>query len=159
MPQITPFLWFDSEAEAAVDHYISVFPNSRVTLTTRYDAQSSEMSQRPAGSVMTVSFELDGKPFMALNGGPMYKINEAVSFVIDCQTQQEIDHYWDALSAGGETLACGWLRDKFGLCWQVVPAQLEQWLQDPASSAAVTAAVLQMVKLDLDELRRAAEGA
>ncbi|MBV8303587.1 MAG: VOC family protein, partial [Acidimicrobiia bacterium] len=121
MPKITPFLWFDDQAEEAVDFYTSVFPNSRVVQIARY----GEGGPGPAGSVMTVDFELDGNPFVALNGGPEnYGFDESISFFVNCETQEEVDHYWDALTDGGEEIACGWLKDRYGLRWQIVPAEL-----------------------------------
>jgi predicted 3-demethylubiquinone-9 3-methyltransferase (glyoxalase superfamily) len=140
-PRITPFLWFDSNAEEAVDFYITVFNNSR----------RLEELRKPEGSILTIAFELDGQKFTALNGGPMYKFNEAVSFVVSCSTQDEIDYYWSKLTAGGAEIQCGWLKDKFGLCWQIVPARIGELLR---TSAAVQA-MMKMKKLDIAELERA----
>jgi predicted 3-demethylubiquinone-9 3-methyltransferase (glyoxalase superfamily) len=156
MPNITPFLWFDHEAEDAVRFYIDVFPNSRITTLSHY----GEQGPGPAGSVMTVAFELDGKPFVALNGGPHYKINGAISFVIDCADQAEVDRYWDVLTAdGGQTHACGWLTDKFGVTWQVVPAGFVELVTspDPVKAGRAMDAMRQMIKLDIGALRRAVE--
>ncbi|HTT86242.1 MAG TPA: VOC family protein [Acidimicrobiales bacterium] len=158
MPTITPFLWFDDQAEEAVDFYLRVFPNSRVHQVARY----GEGSPGPAGSVMTIHFELDGNEFVALNGGPAhYGFDEAVSFVIDCATQADVDHYWGALTDGGEEIACGWLRDRYGLCWQVVPSELPSVLGDPDPERATRAiqAMMTMKKLDIDVMKAAADGA
>jgi predicted 3-demethylubiquinone-9 3-methyltransferase (glyoxalase superfamily) len=154
---ITPFLWFDSEAEEAANFYTSVFPNSRILKTTRY----GEAGPREAGSVMTVDFELDGRDFVALNGGPEFTFTEAVSFLVNCEDQDEVDELWDQLSEGGEKGPCGWLKDKYGLSWQVVPIVLSELLSDPdpAKSQRVTQAMLQMSKLEIEPLRRAYEGA
>ena len=156
--RITPFLWFDHQAEEAATFYTSVFGNSRIVTTTRYDKQSAKASGQPEGSVMTVAFQLDGQDFTALNGGPQFKFSEAISFVVNCDTQQEIDHYWIHLSKGGDASAqvCGWLKDRFGVSWQVVPTELPALLSDPEKSGRVMAALMTMKKLDLDELRRAA---
>ncbi len=145
-PRITPFLWFDSNAEEAVEFYLSVFKNSRRWGEMRTPAG-------PKGGVLTISFELDGLRFTALNGGPYHKFNEAVSFVVRCDTQQEVDEYWSKLSAGGSEIQCGWLKDKFGLCWQIVPACLLELIKHPKAMQAM----LKMKKLDIAELERAAE--
>ena len=151
-PRITPFLWFDSNAEEAVDFYLSVFRNSRRLGELRNTA-SDEPCMVPRGSVLTVSFELDGQRFTALNGGPTFKFNEAISFVVRCDSQAEVDEYWDKLSAGGSESQCGWLKDKFGLSWQIVPARLADLIKNPAAMQAM----LRMKKLDIAELERAAE--
>lgn len=158
--RITPFLWFDSQAEEAVSFYVSIFHNSRIRETSRYDEAASKAAGQPKGSVMTMAFELDGQEFIALNGGPMFKFTEAISLVVNCQTQAEVDHYWDRLSAGGQEVQCGWLKDRFGVSWQVVPTVLTELLQDkdPEKSKRVMAAMLQMKKLSIDGLKRAAEG-
>ena len=156
MPKITPFLWFDDQAEQAAEFYVSVFPNSRVAEIARY----SEAGPAPAGSVMTVRFELDGNEFLALNGGPdHYDFDESISFTVDCATQDEVDHYWDALVDGGEAIACGWLKDRFGLRWQIVPSELPTLLGDPDPGRAQRAAqaMLSMTKLDIGAIRRAAD--
>ena len=162
MTRIVPCLWFADQAEPAATFYTSIFDNSRIVGITRYGAAGVEIHGRPAGSVMTVDFDLDGQRFTALNGGPVFTFNEAVSFQILCETQAEVDRYWDALTAGGDPNAqqCGWLKDKFGLSWQVVPAGMQEMLSDPASEAASRAmtAMLQMKKLDVEELRRAYKG-
>ncbi len=160
--RISPCLWFADEAEEAARFYTGIFPNSRITSTTRYGEAGFEVHGRPAGSVMTVVFELDGQAFTALNGGPVFTFNEAVSLQVECETQEEVDYYWERLSAGGDPAArqCGWLKDRFGLSWQVVPAGMEEMLADPESPGANRAmdAMLRMEKLDLAELRRAYEG-
>jgi predicted 3-demethylubiquinone-9 3-methyltransferase (glyoxalase superfamily) len=161
MNRITPNLWFDSEAEEAANFYASIFPNSSVGAKTHYSAEASKMAGRPVGSVMTVAFELDGNPFLGLNGGPIFKFNEAVSFIINCDTQQEIDHYWDGLTAGGgEPGPCGWLKDRFGVSWQVVPSMMSRVMAEgnDETIARIMKAVLQMKKLDMAELQRAYEG-
>jgi predicted 3-demethylubiquinone-9 3-methyltransferase (glyoxalase superfamily) len=157
MPKITPFLWFDTQAEEAAELYTSVFPNSRIVEVSRY----GEAGPGPAGSVMTVEFDLDGQRFVALNGGPEFRFTEAVSFQIDCKSQEEVDRYWEALSEGGEKGPCGWLKDRFGLSWQVVPDALPRLLTDPdrEKSQRVMAAMMKMGKLDIAELERAAEAA
>jgi Uncharacterized protein conserved in bacteria len=156
MQKITPFLWFDNQAEDAVNFYVSVFKNSKVKEMTRY---TGEEPSGEKGSVMTVNFELDGQEFVALNGGPQFKFTEAVSFVINCETQEEIDYYWKKLSAGGgEEVQCGWLTDKYGLSWQVVPTKIREWARDPAGFQRVMHAVMQMKKLDITELQRAHDG-
>ena len=159
MPQINPFLWFDTQAQEAANFYVAVFPNSRITGVSHY----GEGGPGPAGGVMTVGFELDGKPFTALNGGPHFQFNEAVSFVIHCGDQAEVDRYWNALTAdGGKEVQCGWLKDKYGLSWQVVPDVLLDLIADPdkakAKAKRVMAAMMQMVKLDIAQLKAAAEG-
>jgi len=156
MQKITPFLWFDTQGEEAAKFYISIFRNSKITGTTRY----GEAGPGPKGSVMTVAFNLDGQDFVALNGGPQFKFTEAVSFVANCETQQEVDDLWEKLSAGGQRSRCGWLKDKFGLSWQVVPTVLGQLLQDKdlAKSRRVMEAMLQMDKLDIRKLKQAHAG-
>ena len=160
--RIAPCLWFDDQAEAAAQHYVSIFPNSRVVAVTRYGNAGFEIHKRPAGSVLTVEFELEGMPFTALNGGPLFKFNEAVSLQVICETQQEIDHYWDKLGAAGDpkAQACGWLKDKFGVSWQIVPTGMVEMMKDGTSPGAerAMAAVLSMKKLDVAAIRRAYEG-
>ena len=156
MQTITPCLWFDTEGEAAANFYTSVFKNSKILGVSHY----GESGPRPAGTVMTVSFELDGQPFVALNGGPEFRFSEAVSFQISCADQAEVDYYWTALTeGGGQPGPCGWLKDRFGLSWQVVPVELEQLLSDPDPERAqrAMAAMLRMQKIDLDVLRKAAD--
>jgi len=158
--KITPCLWFDHQAEEAASFYTAIFPGSCIVSTTRYTDAGFELHHKPAGSVMTVAFELDGQPFVALNGGPVFRFNEAVSLQIGCADQAEVDHYWEKLSAGGDPAAqqCGWLKDKFGVSWQVVPYLLTELLQQPDAARArrVTQAMLQMRKLDIEALARAA---
>ncbi len=160
--KITPCLWFDADAEDAANFYLGIFPNSKIGAISRYGEAGREFHGKPPGSVMTVAFELDGQPFTGLNGGPMFKFNEAVSFQINCETAEEVDHYWEKLSAGGDPQAqqCGWLKDKFGLCWQVVPTALPKLLSDPdkAKAGRVMNAMMQMKKLDIAALERAARG-
>jgi predicted 3-demethylubiquinone-9 3-methyltransferase (glyoxalase superfamily) len=157
--RIAPCLWFDSQAEQAAAFYISVFKNSRIVQVSHYSDVGKEIHHRPPGSVMTVAFELDGQGFTALNGGPIFKFNEAISLQVYCDTQKEIDYYWDALSKGGDPTAqqCGWLKDQFGLSWQVVPRLLEELLKDHKSDTAQRAmeAMLRMKKIDIAELERA----
>jgi predicted 3-demethylubiquinone-9 3-methyltransferase (glyoxalase superfamily) len=158
MQKITPFLWFDNQAEEAVNFYISIFRNSKVVNVARYGEDSAKVSGRSQGSVMTVAFELDGQPFVALNGGPVFTFSPAISFIVDCQTQQEVDHLWEKLSAGGEQQQCGWLRDKYGVTWQIVPSVLGELMSDPdpAKAQRVMQAMLQMHKLDIAALQQAA---
>ena len=154
--RIIPNLWFDTEAEEAAELYTSVFKNSRIVGLTHYP----EGGPREAGMVMTVEFELDGQRFVGINGGPEFKFDEAVSFEIKCETQEEVDYYWERLSDGGEEGQCGWLKDRFGLSWQVVPTGMEELFSDPDPERAqrAMAAMLEMGKLDVAELRRAADG-
>jgi predicted 3-demethylubiquinone-9 3-methyltransferase (glyoxalase superfamily) len=153
MQKITPFLWFDGNAEEAMNFYVSVFENSKVLSVNRY----GETGPGPKGSVMTVAFELDGQRFAGLNGGPQFKFSSAVSFVVNCETQQEVDHFWDRLSDGGEPLQCGWLKDKYGLSWQIVPTIMVKLLQDKdaAKSGRVMQAMMQMNKIDIAKLEHA----
>src|SRR5215210_6095153 len=157
MKQITPCLWFDTEGEEAANFYTSIFPNSKILDVARYGSAGP----RPEGTVMTVTFELNGLEFLALNGGPDFKFTEAVSFQVFCASQEEVDHYWDALSDGGEEGPCGWVKDRFGLSWQVVPTALPRLLSDPDQEKAqrVMAAMLEMKKIQIDELENAAVGA
>jgi predicted 3-demethylubiquinone-9 3-methyltransferase (glyoxalase superfamily) len=156
MQKITPFLWFNDNAEEAAKFYVASFKNSRLGRIARYP----EGSPGPAGSVMTVEFKLNGQPFIALNGGPVFKFTEAVSFVVYCETQVEVDRYWKKLSAGGREVQCGWLQDKFGLSWQIVPTILNKLMtdKDPVKAQRVTQAMLKMVKLDLKKLKAAHAG-
>lgn len=160
--RITPFLWFDDQAEEAVNLYTSIFKNSKILNTARYTPESSKAAGRPAGSVMVVSFELEGLKFTALNGGPHFRFTEAVSLVVHCASQEEVDYYWDRLSAGGDPKAqqCGWLKDRFGLSWQVVPDRSIELISDPDPEKArrAMAALLQMKKIDVAGLERAAAG-
>ncbi len=154
--RIVPCLWFDDQAEQAANYYVGIFPNSRIQGITRYGKAGFEVHHRPEGSVMLVQFELDGQPFTALNGGPVFKFNEAVSFQVLCEDQREIDRYWEKLTAGGDPNAqqCGWLKDKFGLSWQVVPKQMPD-LSSPGGQRAMEA-FLKMKKIDMAELERVA---
>jgi predicted 3-demethylubiquinone-9 3-methyltransferase (glyoxalase superfamily) len=154
MKTITPCLWFDTEGEDAARFYTSIFPNSKIGHIARYGSAGP----RPEGTVMTVSFELDGHEFVALNGGPQYRFSEAVSFQVSCETQDQVDHYWSKLSEGGEEGPCGWLKDRFGLSWQIVPTALPRLLGDPDPEAAqkVMAAMLRMKKIDIGALEEAA---
>jgi predicted 3-demethylubiquinone-9 3-methyltransferase (glyoxalase superfamily) len=160
MQRITPFLWFDHQAEEAANFYASIFKNSKIRSMARYDEEGAKAAGRPKGSVMTVAFELDGQEFTALNGGPLFKFTEAMSLVVNCETQAEVDHFWERLSVGGQEVQCGWLKDKFGVSWQVVPTVLVEMLQDkdPKKAQAVMAAMLQMKKISIEPLRRAYEG-
>jgi predicted 3-demethylubiquinone-9 3-methyltransferase (glyoxalase superfamily) len=161
--RITPFLWFDNQAEEAVAFYTSIFKNSKVLTTARYTEEASQAAGRPAGSVMVVDFQLEGQRFTALNGGPHFRFNEAVSLVVHCQSQEDVDYYWDRLTKGGDPQAqqCGWLKDRFGLSWQVVPDRVTELLtdRDPEKGRRAMAAVLEMKKIDLAEVERAAAGA
>jgi len=148
-PRISPFLWFDANAEEAVNFYLGVFPNSRRVTEVRM----TEAGPGPKGRILTIAFELDGQKFTALNGGPTFKFTEAISFVVRCDSQQEVDHYWSKLSAGGREMDCGWLKDKFGIAWQIVPARLPELVKNPKAMQAM----LKMKKLDIAELERAAQ--
>jgi predicted 3-demethylubiquinone-9 3-methyltransferase (glyoxalase superfamily) len=156
MQKITPFLWFDNNAEEAANFYISVFKNSKLLNVARY----SDAGPGPKGSVMTVEFELNGQQFVALNAGPTFKFTEAISFVVNCETQEEVDYYWERLSEGGEKSHCGWLKDKFGLSWQVTPTIMGKLMadKDPEKSKRVMETMLKMDKLDIEPLQRAYEG-
>jgi predicted 3-demethylubiquinone-9 3-methyltransferase (glyoxalase superfamily) len=158
--RITPCLWFDSEAEEAANFYCSVFKDSRINDVTRYGNEGQDITGKKPGTVMVVAFELNGIPFVALNGGPQFKFSEAISFQIPCKTQDEIDHYWSKLSEGGQEGPCGWLKDKFGLSWQVVPTVLTEMLSrgEPKKADRVTKAFLQMKKFDIEALERAYAG-
>lgn len=160
--RISPCLWFDNQAEQAAAFYTGIFRNSRIVMVTRYGEAGHEIHRMPAGTVMTVAFELDGQAFTALNGGPVFKFNEAVSFQVNCDTQEEVDYYWQKLSEGGNENAqqCGWLKDRVGVSWQVIPRILTRMLADPDSgkSEKVMQAVLQMRKLEIAELERAYAG-
>jgi len=160
-PRLSPFLWFDDQAEEAARFYVEVFPNSRITRVSRYTAAGQEIHGRAPGSVMTVEFELSGNHFVALNGGPVFTFNESISFQIECDSQEEIDHFWSRLTEGGDPAAqqCGWLKDRYGVSWQVVPRALADMASDPDPERAgrVLDAMLKMKKLDLAELERAYE--
>jgi predicted 3-demethylubiquinone-9 3-methyltransferase (glyoxalase superfamily) len=158
--KITPCLWFDTEAEAAANFYVGIFDNSRISRIARYGKVGQDIHGRQPGSVMTVAFEIDGQSFLALNGGPQFTFSEAVSFIVSCETQAELDRFWDRLTDGGEAGPCGWLKDRFGVSWQVVPSILPQLMTDPdpEKPQRVMQAFLQMKKLDVAVLERAAAG-
>ncbi len=159
---ITPCLWFDDNAEAAVDFYLSIFPNARITAVTRYGEAGQEIHRRPPGSVLTIGFELDGQAFTALNAGPGHAFSPAISFQVNCDTQDEIDHFWDRLSESGDEAEqrCGWLKDKFGLSWQIVPTAVMRMLQgdDSEKAGRMMTALMQMTKLDIRTLEEAYNG-
>lgn len=161
MQKITPFLWFENQAEEAAKFYTSVFRDSKIVSTTRYDEEGAKVSGRPKGSAMTVEFQIAGQQFVALNGGPIFKFNEAVSFVVNCESQEEVDYYWQKLTEGGDEKAqqCGWLKDKYGVSWQIVPTELNKLLSDPdpKKSQRAMKAMLQMKKIDIAEIRLAAQ--
>ncbi len=152
---ITPCLWFDSEAEEAANFYVSLFKNSKVEQVSRYTSEGFKIHGKPAGSAMTVNFTLNGQPYTALNGGPVFRFNEAVSFQVFCDSQEEIDFYWSKLIEGGQEVQCGWLKDKYGLSWQIVPTILSKLLSDPARAGRVTKAFLQMKKFNIEKLLQA----
>jgi predicted 3-demethylubiquinone-9 3-methyltransferase (glyoxalase superfamily) len=162
MQRIAPCLWFDNQAEEAARFYTSIFSNSRIGRISRYGKEGHEIHGRPEGSVMTVEFEIDGQAFTALNGGPVFKFNEAISFQVYCETQNEVDHFWEKLAAAGDEKAqqCGWLKDKYGVSWQIVPTVLVRMLQDKdaGKSQRVMAAMLQMAKIDMAKLQQAYDG-
>jgi predicted 3-demethylubiquinone-9 3-methyltransferase (glyoxalase superfamily) len=162
MQKVTPFLWFDDQAEEAAEFYTSIFKNSKIGRTTRYGKEGYEIHGKPAGTAMTVEFEIDGQPFTALNGGPVFQFNEAISFQVLCDTQEEVDYYWHKLFEGGDEKAqqCGWLKDKFGVSWQIVPTILSELVGDSDSEKSQRAmkAMLQMKKMDIEALERAYEG-
>jgi len=157
--KITPFLWFDDNAEEAVKFYVSIFKNSKIGRMTRYGEEGAKVSGRPKGTVMTIAFQLEGQAFAALNGGPHFKFTEAISLVVNCKTQKEVDELWEKLSEGGEEGQCGWLKDKYGLSWQIVPTVLSKMLQDkdPKKSERVMQALIQMRKFDIKRLKQAYE--
>ena len=157
--KISPCLWFDNQAEEAVNLYVSIFKNTKIGNITHYGEEGAKVSGRPKGSVMTVTFELDGQEFMALNGGPHFTFTEAVSFIINCESQEEIDELWESLSEGGEKSQCGWLKDKYGLSWQIVPTVLSEMMQshDSKKTERVMRALLHMKKLDIKRLQEAYE--
>lgn len=155
--KITPFLWFDTQAEEAVKFYTSIFENTNIGKVARYDEAGAKASGRPKGSAMIIPFQLEGQDFIALNGGPRFKFTEAISFVVNCETQEEVDHFWEKLSAGGQEEQCGWLKDKYGLSWQIVPTVLGKLMQDrdPARQQRVMQALLQMKKISIEGLQKA----
>ena len=156
MQKITPFLWYDTQAEEAANFYVSIFKNSKILSLTR----NGDAAPGPKGSVLTAEFELEGQKFIALNGGPNFKFTEAVSFMVNCETQEEVDYFWEKLLEGGKEVECGWLKDKYGLCWQIVPTMLLELLQDkdPEKANRVMQAMMKMVKIDIETLKRAAAG-
>jgi predicted 3-demethylubiquinone-9 3-methyltransferase (glyoxalase superfamily) len=157
MQKITPHLWFDNQAEEAANFYTSIFKRSKITSVMRYGDAASKVAGRPKGSVLTVTFQIEGQEFIALNGGPLFTFSEAISFFVKCRNQAEVDYLWNKLSAGGETQPCGWLKDKYGLSWQIVPDGLQEMFEDKDAerSERVMQAMLQMKKLDIETLRRA----
>ena len=159
MQKITPFLWYDDQAEDAVNFYVSIFKNSKILNVARYGEAGAEVSGRAKGTVMTIAFQLEGEEFIALNGGPVFTFSPAISFLVNCETQEEVDDLWDKLSEGGEKEQCGWLKDKYGVSWQIVPSVLGKMLQDKDAEKAekVMKAMLQMKKIDLKTLKRAYE--
>jgi len=155
MSRFTPCLWFDTQAKEAAEFYVSVFKNSKLKQVTYY----GEHGPMPKGTVLTASFEIDGQEFLALNGGPIFKFTEAVSFIVNCDTQAEIDEYWEKLTAdGGQEVQCGWLKDKYGLSWQINPRKIDEWLKDPVRAQRVMTEVMKMVKLDMAAMERAYNG-
>jgi predicted 3-demethylubiquinone-9 3-methyltransferase (glyoxalase superfamily) len=162
LQKITPCLWFDDRAEEAATFYISIFPNSKIVNILRYGEAGKEIHGKPAGSVLTVSFELEGQPFTTLNGGPAFKFNEAISFQVDCEDQDEVDYFWEKLSMGGDPAAqqCGWLKDRYGVSWQIIPSVLIEMLNDADAEKAQRAmtAMMKMKKLNIDELKQAYAG-
>ena len=159
MQIITPCLWFDNKAVAAVNFYTSIFKNSKIGIISRYSEEGAKASGMPKGSVMTITFQLNGQDFMALNGGPVFTFTPAISFVVNCEDQQEIDEFWEKLSVGGEKSVCGWLKDKYGVSWQIVPTVLSEMMKDKETekSARVMKALLQMTKIDIETLKQAYE--
>lgn len=160
MNKIIPCLWFDTEGEAAARFYTSIFKNSKIGAMTYYGKEGFEHHRKPEGSVMTVEFEINGQSFTALNGGPLFKFNEAISFQVDCKDQAEVDYFWEKLSEGGEKGPCGWLKDKFGVSWQIIPSILTKYMTegDPARKSRVLNAMFQMSKIEIAELERAYKG-
>jgi len=159
MQKIVPFLWFDNQAEEAVNFYTTIFKDTKIGEITRYDEASAKVSGKPAGSIMTINFQIEGQDFIALNGGPAFTFSQAISFLVNCETQEEIDRLWERLSEGGEIQQCGWLRDKYGVPWQITPVILDGLLRDPdkVKAGRVMESMLQMKKLDVAELKRAYE--
>ena len=157
MQEITPCLWFDHQAEEAVNFYVTIFRNSKIGTVARYDEEGAKVSGKPRGTAMTVAFELRGQKFLALNGGPIFTFSPAISFIVNCETQEEVDELWAKLSGGGEKQRCGWLKDKYGVSWQIVPTILGKLLQDPdrERSRKVMQALLQMEKIDIQGLQQA----
>lgn len=160
MQRINTFLWFDGQAEEAARYYTGIFPDSEITAITHYGEAASGPSGMPAGTVMTVEFTLDGQQFVALNGGPEFHFTPAISLLVNCETQEEVDYYWSRLTEGGKEVACGWLEDKFGVSWQVTPIEMMELLKDPdpAKSNRAMKAMMDMVKIDINEIKKAVEG-
>ncbi|MDO8726676.1 MAG: VOC family protein [Candidatus Methanoperedens sp.] len=161
MQKITPCLWFDNKAEEAANFYTSIFKNSKISNSTRYGKEGYEIHGKKEGTVMTMDFEIEGQKFLALNGGPEFKFNEAISFIVTCKTQKEVDYYWEKLTAdGGQESVCGWLKDKYGVSWQIVPEMTDKLVGDPTSEKSQRAmkAMLQMKKIDIEGLKRAYDG-
>lgn len=160
MQKITPHLWFDTQAEEAANFYVSVFKDAKLGAVSRYSQAGQDIHKMPVGSVMTVQFEIEGQTFLALNGGPIFHFNEAISFMVNCETQEEIDYYWDKLSAVPEAEQCGWLKDKFGVSWQVVPTGMAEMLSNPDSDKTqrAMATFMQMKKIDIEQLQQAYNG-
>jgi predicted 3-demethylubiquinone-9 3-methyltransferase (glyoxalase superfamily) len=156
--KITPSLWFDTEAEDAANFYVSIFQNSKLGKISRYGKEGQEIHGKEPGTVMVAEFEIEGQKFIALNGGPQFTFDEAISFQVSCDSQEEVDYFWDRLSEGGSEGPCGWLKDKFGLSWQIVPSVLPKLMSDPEKSQRVMKAFLQMKKFDIEELQRAYDG-
>lgn len=158
--KITPCIWFDSQAEAAAEQYVSIFPDSGIDVISRYGKEGFEIHQQPEGAVMAVTFHILGQSFMGLNGGPMFKLSEAISFQVGCDTQDEIDRYWARLTEGGAESSCGWLKDRFGVSWQILPSKLGEWMNgaDRAAASRVAQAFLPMKKLDIATIERAFRG-
>ena len=161
MQKITPCLWFDTQAEEAAKFYVSIFKHSKIVSISRYGEAGKEIHKKPAGSVLTVEFQIEGQSFTALNGGPVFKLSEATSFIVGCHDQEEVDHYWEKLSAVKESEQCGWLKDKYGLSWQIVPVILNEMMadKDTVKAGRVMTAMLKMKKLDIEELQKAYKGA
>ena len=157
MQQVTPFLWFDNNAEVAVQFYTSIFKNSSIGKIARYTSEGAKASGQPEGSAMTVPFTLNGQNFTAINGGPIFKFTEAISFVVNCENQEEVDHFWNKLTEGGQEVQCGWLKDKYGLSWQVVPKQLGELMSDPAKAGKVMGEMLKMKKIIIKDLEASAD--
>jgi len=160
MQKITPFLWFDDKAEEAARSYTSTFKNSKIGTISRYSEQGAKVAGRPKESAMTVSFQIEGQEFTALNGGPLFKFTEAISFLVSCENQQEVDFFWNKLCEGGQESRCGWLKDRYGVSWQIVPTALAKLMSDPdpAKTGRVMQALLQMAKIDIAALERASQG-
>lgn len=160
MKKITPCIWFEKEAEEAANFYLNLFPNSKITSITRFDKIMAEAAKMPEGLAMTVAFELDGNAFLALNGGPAFPLNSSVSFIIECETQDEIDHFWYAFADGGKEMDCGWVQDKYGMTWQVTPAKMGEWMTSPdkEKTQRMTQEMLKMKKLEIETLEKAFNG-